>query len=50
MLKYTNPKLFSVYRGSIFLQWSFFFPVHERHLSVLFFNFADVVSCMVYKK
>jgi hypothetical protein len=49
MLKYTNRKLFSVYRESIFLKWSFFFSVNKRHLSVLFFSFADVISCMVYK-
>jgi len=49
MLKYNNPKLFSVYRGSIFLKWSLFFPINKRHLSILFFSFADVVSCIVYK-
>jgi hypothetical protein len=49
MLKYTNPKLFSVYRESFFLKWSFFFPIDKSHLSVPFFSFADIVSCTVYK-
>jgi hypothetical protein len=48
MLQYTNPELFSVYRESIFLKRSFF-PIDKRYLCVLLPNFADVVSCMVYK-
>jgi len=48
ILKYKKQKLFSVYRESIVLKWRFFFPIDKRHLSVLFFKFADV-SCMVYE-